>query len=144
MKIFAVVILVATIVGGFVGGELAHRAFSMTGAVVAGLGVAAILLGLGAYFDLQDRRRRKASVPDDVRAVFDRMLKGPANRSPKASTAAPAALPESRTSHSGDVERSYLSSVFGLLSVQLLPKYRHPSEAFSTLMTNKRASGYIF
>ena len=45
MKIFVNVILAATIIGGFVGGELMGRTFSLTGAVIGGVGLAAVLLG---------------------------------------------------------------------------------------------------
>lgn len=82
LRTFGWVLLAATIIGGFVGGELADRAFSITGAVVGGVGTATVLLSLGAYFDAQERRRRDAALPPEMRAVFDRMLNMPAPKSP--------------------------------------------------------------
>lgn len=74
MRAFIIVLVVATVVGGFVGGELMGTTFSLTGAVVGGVGVGAVLLGLGAFFHAQEEKKRKQSVPSDVRAVFDRMM----------------------------------------------------------------------
>ncbi len=74
MKIFIGVIVAAVVIGGFVGGELMDRTFSITGAVVGGVGLAAILLGLGAFFDAQERKKRKVELTPEIRGVFDRML----------------------------------------------------------------------
>lgn len=49
MQMFVIVIGIFTVIGGFVSGELMKMTFSLTGAVVRGIGVAAVLLGLGAY-----------------------------------------------------------------------------------------------
>ncbi len=73
MKLFITAIVAATIIGGFVGGELTNTLFTLTGAVIGGVGLTALLLGLGAYFDAQERQRRDKALPPDVRAVFDRM-----------------------------------------------------------------------
>lgn len=74
MRAFVVVLVVATVVGGFVGGELMGMSFSVTGAVVGGVGVGAVLLGLGAFFHAQEERRQKApTLTPEMRGVFDRM-----------------------------------------------------------------------
>lgn len=74
VKIFIAVILAAVVIGGFVGAELMDSSFSITGAVVGGVGTAAILLGLGAFFDAQERKRREKALTPEMRAVFDRMF----------------------------------------------------------------------
>jgi hypothetical protein len=77
VKIFILVLGVAAVVGGFVGGELMDETFSLTGAVVGGIGAGGVLLGLGAYFHAQEEQKRKASaVTPEMRAVFDRLLGG--------------------------------------------------------------------
>ena len=153
MKRFIFVIIAATIIGGFVGGELTDRTFTLTGAVIGGLGLASVLLGLGAYFDAQEKKKRKEDLPPEIRAVFDRMfektLNSPLNRpgSPKTSSTNKSvtgqeANPLLRNSEKN--ETFFLSTVAQLLSVQLLPKYQNPKKAFGELMTNKRAAGYVF
>jgi hypothetical protein len=74
MRAFVVVFVVATVLGGFVGGELMGATFSLTGAVVGGVGTAAVLLGLGAFFHAQEEKKRKKDLPPEMRAVFDRMI----------------------------------------------------------------------
>lgn len=74
MKIFVFVIIAATIIGGFVGGELMEVMFSLTGAVIGGLGTFTILMSLGAYFDAQDRRNPKIELTPEIRKVFDRLI----------------------------------------------------------------------
>jgi hypothetical protein len=73
MRLFILVIVAAAVIGGFVGGELMGMTFSLTGAVVGGLGLAAVLLGLGAYFHAQEERKKAALTPE-ILAVFGRML----------------------------------------------------------------------
>lgn len=139
MKLFIAVIIAATVIGGFVGAELMDSSFSITGAVGGGVGTAAILLGLGAFFDAQERKRKEKSLPAEMRAVFDRMLgKGTSSRQQTQHTAPPG------KKDSGNPQELYLSTTSGLISVQLMPKYSSPKEAFGALMTNKRASGYLF
>lgn len=48
MKIFIAVLIAATVIGGFVGAELIDTDFSITGAVVGGVGTFAVLMGLGS------------------------------------------------------------------------------------------------
>lgn len=74
MKLFIAVILAAIVIGGLVGAELMNSSFSITGAVVGGVGTAAVLLGFGAFFDAQERKRREKALPPEMRAVFDRMF----------------------------------------------------------------------
>lgn len=73
MKLFALVVAIASVIGGFVGGALLHKMFSISGAVIGGLVVAIGLLSLGAYFDAQETKKKTEVLPDDVRAIFDRM-----------------------------------------------------------------------
>lgn len=75
MKIFLWVLFVAAVIGGFVGGEMMDTSFSITGVVVGGVGTGAVLLGLGAYFDAQEKKKPEKLTPE-MRAVFDRMITG--------------------------------------------------------------------
>lgn len=81
MKIFLIVIAIATLIGGFVGGELMEKTFSLLGAVVGGVGVTTVLLGLGAFFAAQEERKKKEAFPQEIRGFFDRMT-GRASNSP--------------------------------------------------------------
>lgn len=74
MKLFVIVILVAGIIGGFVGGEVTESTFSLLGAVIGGGGLSAVLLSLGAYFHAQEEKKKQKHLPPEVRGVFDRML----------------------------------------------------------------------
>ena len=74
MKLLIIFILVAFILGGFVGGEITDRDFSITGAVIGGAGVFAIIFGLGWFFFEQDKKQKKTTVSPEMREVFDRML----------------------------------------------------------------------
>ncbi len=73
MKIFVLVICLATLVGGFAGGELADRTFSVFWAAITGVGTFAVLMCLGALFHRQEERRKAKSLPPEMRDVFDRM-----------------------------------------------------------------------
>lgn len=81
MKIFFAVLLAAAIIGGFVGAEILETDFSITGAVIGGIGTGAVLLGLGAYFDA--REKKSSEVPPEVRAIFDRMITGKEKPTPR-------------------------------------------------------------
>jgi hypothetical protein len=74
MRAFVIVLIVSTVVGGFVGGELMGKTFTLTGAVVGGVGVGAVLLGFGAFFHALEEKKRKQNLPPEMRAVFDRMI----------------------------------------------------------------------
>jgi hypothetical protein len=148
MKLFIAVILAAIVIGGFVGAELMDSSFSITGAVVGGVGTAAVLLGLGAFFDAQERKRKEKALPPEMRAVFDRMFgKDTSSRpqhskpAPRPQTQRPVPPPQKSFANPQEV---YLSTTSGLIAVKLMPKYSSPKEAFGALMTNKRASGYLF
>ncbi len=76
MKIFILVLIVAALVGGFGVGQITGDMFSILGAAAGGVGTAAILLGLGAYFDHQDRKKPQRDTGLDH--VFDTMITGKA------------------------------------------------------------------
>ena len=73
LLLFALVVLAAALIGGFVGAEWAGSTFSATGALVAAVLTAATLLGLGALFTFQEKKKKKAPLPPEIRGVFDRM-----------------------------------------------------------------------
>lgn len=81
MILFAAVLILATVLGGFAGGEIVGRSFSVLGAAIGLVGTATVLLGLGAYFDSQERKRKRGLSPE-MRAVFDRMVTGKENPTP--------------------------------------------------------------
>ncbi len=85
--LFFLVLAVCGIIGGFVGAEWSdhERVFSPTGALLAAVGIAAVLLGLGALFDRKERKRRQKVLPDSIRGVLDRMT----SRSPTSQTPVP-------------------------------------------------------
>lgn len=77
MKLFIGILFAAAILGGFAGGEISDTSFSIIGMIIGGVGTAAVLLGLGAYFDKQ--AKKQSDLPDDVRDIFDRMITGKNN-----------------------------------------------------------------
>ena len=97
MKIFIVVIVIATIIGGFVGGEMTDKTFSILGATVGGVGLTTILLGLGAYFTAQEEKKKKQQLPPEIRGVFDRMFGGPNALSAQPSAWRPRPFYENKT-----------------------------------------------
>lgn len=72
MKIFILVVIVATIIGGIIGGELTRTSFTIWGAAIGGVGTFVILMALGAYFERQEKK--KVVLTPEMRGVFDRML----------------------------------------------------------------------
>lgn len=78
MVLFVVVLAIATVIGGFAGGEVLGKTFSILGAAIGGVGTAVILLGLGGYFHAQEQKKSKQLTPE-MRGVFDRMITGKAN-----------------------------------------------------------------
>ena len=128
------VIIFAAVIGGLVGGEQVDKVFTLTGAVIGGLGTASVLLALGAYFNSQDKKSTKKEVPKEMREVFERMHNVKKNIKP----------PLSSSNKNDDRKKLFLTTAYNLLAVQLSPKYANPKDAFSELMTNKRASGYLF
>lgn len=84
MKLFIGILIAATIIGGFAGGEVMDTTFSILGAAIGGIGTAAILLGLGAYFDAQEKKSPKGPpLNAEMRGVFDRMITGKDNPTQK-------------------------------------------------------------
>jgi hypothetical protein len=133
MKAFIIVIAVATLLGGFVGGELTGNTFMLTGAVIGGVGTAAVLLGLGAFFTAQEeKKKKKAGTPaltPEMRGVFDRMLARQAGQGvPR--------KPEPKAESKEDV---FIKTVSGLLSPQLSQGRESAKKAFGAVMTDKRA-----
>ena len=52
--------------------------------MVGSVGTAAVLLVLGTYFDVQEKKTCKSSsLPPEMTAVFDRMITGKDNPTPK-------------------------------------------------------------
>lgn len=80
MKIFFAVLVAAAIIGGFIGGELSGSTFSILGATVGGVGLAIVLLSLGAYFSALEERKKRELTPE-MRGVFDRMFGAPSGTS---------------------------------------------------------------
>jgi tetratricopeptide (TPR) repeat protein len=76
MKIFILVIVIAIVIGGFVGGEIMDKTFSILGATIGGVGLTTILLGLGAYFTAKEEKKRKQQLSPEIQGVFDRMFGG--------------------------------------------------------------------
>ena len=94
MKIFILVLIAAAVIGGFVGAEIMGNTFSVTGAVIGGIGTGAALLCLGAYFDHQDRK--SVGLTPEMRGVFDRMITGKSNPTAAEVAAAKQALLQKR------------------------------------------------
>lgn len=78
MRLFIAILIGMAVLGGMAGAEISGNGFSIIGALTGGIGTATILLGLGAYFTAQEEKK-KADIPDEVRAVFDRMITGQNN-----------------------------------------------------------------
>jgi len=143
MKKFAIVLLIAAIVGGFIAGELTGKIFLLTGAVIGALSVGLFLFALGGLFSWRAGRNQtkgQTQLIPEMRAVFDRMVDRhsvPSNQGSgnKNSTNKPA--PSMRV-------KEYLDMAPIILQAQLLPKYSNPKQAFGELMTNKSAAGYVF
>lgn len=115
MKLFLAILIGATIIGGFVGGELSDTTFTLTGAVVGGIGTAAVLLGLGAFFEAQERKRREKVLPPEMRAVFDRMTgQESATSAPRSSRSS--ARPQSGKQTSGPPSLDLESTIRDLIA----------------------------
>jgi hypothetical protein len=141
MKKFIAVIFAAIVIGGFVGAELMDNSFSITGAVVGGVGTAAFLLGLGAFFDAQDKKRKDKDLPPEIRAVFDRMYR---NDTPRAESSPRQQMKHPITKNNSNLQEKYISTAYMLVFTQLMLTYPDPKKAFGAIMVNKQASGYLF
>ena len=119
------------------GGELTGRIFSITGAVIGGLGLAIALLSLGAYFDSQDNKKKASALPPEMFDVFDRIRQATAKVEPQPRVRMPSTASNNKKS-------IFLATVSDLIGAQLIPKFSYPKYAFGALMTNKRAAGYVF
>lgn len=92
LLILIAVIVAAAVIGGIFGGELVDSSFSITWAVVGGFGTAASLLGLGAFLEAQERKRKERALAPEFRAVFARMLGRDSPQAPQSDGDAPLAL----------------------------------------------------
>ncbi len=141
MKVFFIVIGVAFILGGLVGGELTDREFLITGAVIGGVSVGVIIFLAGWYLNAKDEKKRKNSkLTPEIRGVFERMMKS--QHLPN--------VPEknknekfSNSSQSSAVHQFYESALV-IIQGQIVPKYSNVKQIFSELMVNKEAAGYVF
>lgn len=68
------VLISVAAVGGLLAGTLSGETFSVWGALVAVAGTLAIIFGLGAYFTWQDEARQEQQLPEEMRAVFERLI----------------------------------------------------------------------
>jgi hypothetical protein len=141
MKIFIVVLIAATVIGGFVGAELTYTNFPITGEIIGGVGTFSILMGLGAFFSAQGRKKSEKGLPQKMREVFDRMF---GQSSVQSQPAVKPRKPEPEAESRASVQFQFLSAAGTLLSIQLLPRYAQARKAFPAIMTNKIASGYVF
>lgn len=83
MKVFILVIIAATAIGGFIGGELTDQTFTIWGAALGGIGTFVVLMGLGAFFTQQEEKKDKAAnLTPEMRAVFARMAERQARKAP--------------------------------------------------------------
>ena len=69
MRKFWLTLIIAFVLGGLIGAEIGGSSFSFTGASVALVLTAGVLLGLGAYFHHQEERKVKET-PPEVREIF--------------------------------------------------------------------------
>jgi hypothetical protein len=76
MKLFFALIAASALICGFVGGLIFGQVFSVLSAVIGAVGLATVVLGLGAILTGREDRNAKGKVPPDIRAVFDRMSGG--------------------------------------------------------------------
>lgn len=83
MKVFILVIIAATVIGGFIGGEVTDQTFTIWGAALGGVGTFTVLMSLGAIFTYQENRKPKtANLTPEMRAVFQRVLERQAAKAP--------------------------------------------------------------
>ena len=163
MKLLIIFILVAFILGGFVGGEITDHDFSITGAVISSISVFAIILGLGWFFSEQERKRKKVELSPEIREIFDRMI-GTSKNPNKMSQKFENDYPNTQTNNSNveykkdmDDNIYYLkeeivngpigdciSKINIIIAMQLSPRYNYPKDAMDELLTSKKAIGYLF
>lgn len=75
MKIFALIILVACVLGGLIGGELTDTDFTILGATVGGVGTFVILMFIAAYFNKQEKNKKDdAGIPPEILEIIGRRV----------------------------------------------------------------------
>lgn len=150
MKLFIGLIIAAAVIGGFVGAEITGDDFSITGAVIGGVGVFSALMGLGAFFDSQERKRRAREISPEMRGVFDRMFGVDTQNSgktfseamrEKAKTSSQMELKDSELS---DLEREYLVRMGGLVTMMMMTCLLPKEEVVKKISENERALGYLY
>lgn len=150
MKIFILVLIAATIIGGFSGGEVMDDTFSILGAVIGGVGTAAVLLGIGAYFDAQaGKRKNTVELTPEIRGVFDRLITGKSKPTPqeirrekeKYQNLFELYERDKQYRKENETENKALEILHTLLMLQLAPDIRG---RLPSIMGNKRAQGYLF
>jgi hypothetical protein len=99
VKIFILVVIAATVIGGLIGGEITDQTFTVWGAAFGGVGTFSILMGLGAFFTHQEKKKDKAAnLTPEMRAVFARMAERHAAKSSSPKGKLPAERPPERFS----------------------------------------------
>lgn len=74
MKIFVLVLIAAAVIGGFIGGEISGETFTVWGAAAGSVGTFAALMGLGAFFSHQEKKKdAEVKLTPEMRDVFARM-----------------------------------------------------------------------
>lgn len=76
MKLFLALILISAIICGFAGGWISGQTFSILAAVIGAVGLAAVVLGLGAILTAREEKKASGKVPPNIREVFERMASG--------------------------------------------------------------------
>lgn len=149
MKLFIGLIIAATIIGGFVGAEITDDDFSITGAVIGGVGVYSFLLGLGAFFDSQERKHRAREVSPEMRGVFDRMFGVDTQRSGKTfSEAMREKSPPPQILLADDEitesERDFLRNITAIMEILVSTSLLTRDVVVEKLLKNERALGYLY
>ncbi len=123
MKIFVLVIIAATVIGGFIGGEVTDQTFTIWGAALGGVGTFAVLMGLGALFTHQEKKKDKAAnLTPEMRAVFARMAERHAGKGLPAKSK-PAASAQDRFSIEATVQ-SLIEQDLETLAAGKIPERR--------------------
>ena len=70
MRKFWALLIIAFVLGGLIGAEIKETSFSILGATIALVLTASVVLGLGAYFDHQEEKKKNKDIPPGVRRIF--------------------------------------------------------------------------
>jgi hypothetical protein len=148
MKLFIGLIIAAAVISGFVGAEITGDDFSITGAVIGGVGVFGALMGLGAFFDSQEKKRRAREVSPEMRGVFDRMFGVDTLHSGKTFSEVMRDKKLSRLITSDgkqftSLQQIYIKQAVKFTFLLLASCSLTPTEALKKLKTNARARGYL-